>query len=217
MAYGLETVTAEGRLLTSTEAKNLHFMGYAWHHSTSGQADTRQYRITSVHMPVIFVRLPVGYRIVVYAMQQIDGNTWQFTVQGNGKSVSQFLGYAPLQWHAPNHAYGLRTIANDGTVSFDSSWNPLWIAEAPRAYSASVTSYQWYPHTFAYSYINPAFTCYNAYYATSEMQIYLLGIERTANGFKYEWVNANTGGAYGPDTSIQFINSTVLVTETHGV
>lgn len=219
MSAGLEGYTDSGALLYSTAGKNLHFIGLATFVSVT--ATVARFSIESNGYPLVMARLSVNETLCVTDVFNVGGKVWHINVTGPSARGANLLCYGELTYESSRGPFGLRTLADNGEVSFDSTWNPLWLSEVHTRYGESLTVANM-GATHSRSYSMPAMSVYAAAQSTPGMGgsggIYMLGITRTQLGHTYAWTTVSVGAEpRPPGTTASRVNHAVFVIESSGV
>lgn len=139
MSYGTAVYSNSGELLVSQEIPLPHYLGQATYWGIVGVSDTPllEYRITSPGGPPLpFIRVySADHNFGVYSTTQLDATTWRIIVVSTlGSNTTTIRHQAEVHCFAvrgtagPVSSYGVRVLAANGTVCFDSTAGPLTIA-----------------------------------------------------------------------------------------
>jgi hypothetical protein len=219
MSEGFEGYTDHGSLLYSMAGKNLHFIGMA--SLVSGGAQTARFTIQSTRYPLVLARMLVGETLCVYNVFNEGGTTWFIDVAGPSARGANLLCYGELTYEFPRGPFGLRTLTDNGEVSFDTTRNPLWLSEVHTQYGETMTVANM-GVTHSRTYTAPALSVYAAAQSTPGVGasggIYMLGITRVQGGHSYSWTTAFPGAEpRPPGATASRVNHAVFVIESLGV
>jgi len=217
MSSGFEGYTDNGALLYSTAGKSLHFIGTAA--LVSGAEQTARFTIQSPRYPLVLARMMVGETLCVYNVFNEGGATWYIDVAGPSARGATLLCYGELVYESPRGPFGLRTMADTGEVSFDTTRNPLWLSEVHTQYGETLTVANM-GVTHSRTYTAPALSVYAAAQSTPGMGggIHMLGVTRVQGGHAYAWTTLFVGAEpRPPGATASRVNHAVFVIESRGI
>lgn len=128
-AYGFTASNQFGKVLVSSDTKNLHFIGKAVlyrtvvNSSNCGGMYRWEFLINCIDYPTPFMTVNGGYTGITAVRSSDIG--WKIEIISTSSIIPEVYVFAPARSATFTGDYGVQVFRNDGSVSFDSRGGPL--------------------------------------------------------------------------------------------